>query len=219
MELNIMSFNVGIWTRNRKKSDPFYWKTRMIGMKAMLQDRNPDVICFQELWFPATLYIPKGYKKIFGTGLEHPIYVKKGLKYSIGIFSIFWSMAKVEGIRIFSVHGRWNTKITERLCNNLKKIYAQDLRPAILAGDWNVEYEDLYKQTQLLTSARVEKGLERKDTYIHFYDNTRHGELDHILLYRSIVNNYKIIKDYALTPKGRVVRMSDHYPILVEIWY
>ena len=129
--MRIMTFNVGIWTRNRKKSDCFYWRSRMQAMYRMILAQEPDVICFQELWFPASRYIPKHYRKVFGTGLEHPIYVRKGIKAGLGLWCIHWSMARIEGIRIFSIHGHWNKQKKERLCNTVRKIYSKDLTPAI----------------------------------------------------------------------------------------
>lgn len=212
--MKIMTFNVGIWTRNRKKDDIFYWKNRMQAMHRMLITENPDVICFQELWFPATRYIPKNYRKVFGTGLEHPIYVRKGIKTGIGLFSIYWSTARIEGIRVFSIHGHWNDRRIERLCNNTRRIYAKDLIPAVLAGDWNTEYVGLYQGTQLLTSARVQCDIERDDTYIHFRESWRRGELDHVLLYRLIPADYKIIREWYGAFGGRI---SDHYPVVVII--
>ena len=212
--MNIMTFNVGIWTRNRKKDDIFYWKNRMQAMEQMLRDLSPDVICFQELWYPATRYIPKDYRKVFGTGFEHPIYVKKGLHTGIGIFSIHWSMARVEGIRIFSIHGHWDSRKTERLCMNVKNIYAKDTRPAILAGDWNVEYNDLCKHTALLNSARVMYLAEKQDTYIHFWDSSRRGELDHVLMYLVRPKDYEVIRNWYTAFGGRI---SDHYPIVVTV--
>ena len=210
--MKIMTFNVGIWTRNTKKSDRFYWKDRMNAMGAMLNTHLPDVICFQELWFPASRYVPRQYRKVFGTGWEHPIYVRRGVKVGFRMFSIFWSMAKVNGIRIFSVHGHWSAKRTERICDSLRAVYANGLTPSVLAGDWNVEYADLYKHTQLLNSARVVMHKAKEDTYVHFTDPDRRGEIDHILAYQTYPRDYKIIYGCFGAKGGRI---SDHYPIMV----
>ena len=210
----ILSLNVGIWTRNRKKSDPFYWKDRMKAMKRMLEDQDPDIICFQELWFPANLFIPKKYKKIFGTGLEHPIYIKKGLKHGLGKFSYYWSMVKVEGMRVFSIHGHWDKEITESICDSVKGVCMKDSTPAILAGDWNVECKALQQYVQPLTSAREDCGLPREVTYVHFHDPRRAGEIDHFILYHVCPKNYGIVHNGYGSPDGRI---SDHYPIIVSL--
>lgn len=56
---------------------PHFWMKRMSKMRKMLKEEEPDVIFFQELSFPASLYIPKGYKRISDGATSHPIYALK----------------------------------------------------------------------------------------------------------------------------------------------
>ena len=209
--MKILSFNVGIWSRNWKKSDPFYWKNRMVLMSELLAVENPDVICFQELWFPANLFIPNNYKKIFGTGLEHPIYVRKGLSHKCGNFRIHWSSAVVEGIKIFSTHGHWDEDITIKLCESLNE-NVKDNDKALLVGDWNVTPDELLKHLdKRFADVRKELSLPSEKTYEHFHDSTRQGELDYFVSYNlSGLKNYKIIPSKSL-------RISDHDPISIEL--
>lgn len=46
-------------------------------MRRMLKEEEPDVICFQEMRWPATFYIPKEYKCTNEERTAHPIYVRK----------------------------------------------------------------------------------------------------------------------------------------------
>ena len=69
-------------------------------MERMIEDVNPDVICFQEMLFPATRYVPDGYKRVSGLNVSHPIFVRKGLKVNAHSLSIYWEACTVEGIRI-----------------------------------------------------------------------------------------------------------------------
>lgn len=209
--MKILSFNVGIWSRNWKKSDPFYWKNRMALMAELLAVENPDVICFQELWFPATLFIPNNYKRIFGTGLEHPIYVRKGVNHKLGKFRIHWSSAVVNGIKIFSTHGHWNENITIKLCKSLND-NVKDTDKALLVGDWNVVPEDLFKHLdKRFHNVREELNLPAKNTYEHFYDPARCWELDYFVSY-----NLSGFKNYRIIP-SKSLRISDHDPISIEV--
>lgn len=212
--MKIMSFNVGIWSRNWKKSDPFFWIPRMKAMKKMLKDQDPDVVCFQELWFPATLFIPGNYRKVLGSGLEHPIYVKKGTRHGLGKFRIHWSECVVEGVKVFSVHGHWTEKIYKKIFESLKKEYGKDSRPAVLTGDWNVDLNTIKVNAPELVSAREELGRLEQDTYIHFHDHSRRGELDHFMNIGVEPKDFEIVNDAYGAPKDRI---SDHYPINMVI--
>lgn len=210
--MKVLSFNVGIWSRNWKKSDPFFWKDRMRLMKDLLSAEQPDVICFQELWFPATLYIPRGYRKVCGSGLEHPIYVRKGLKARLGKFRIHWSAAEINGVKIVSTHGHWNEDITIKLCKDLEG-YVRPGEKALLVGDWNVTPDDLFKHLdKRFTNVREYMGLPSEDTYIHFHDHTRRGELDFF-----VSQNIDKMSDYRIIPSPEQLRISDHHPISIDI--
>ena len=205
--MKVMTFNAGIWTRNWKKTDPFYWKPRMEAMKEMITDNDPDVICFQELWFPMNRYIPKNYRKVCGTGVEHPIYVKRSIPVGKRMFRIFWSMAEINGINVFCVHGHWNKKVSNYIYNQLLNQYAKHSY-CVFTGDFNMEYD--YIPGHMGMSARLTLGREKKDTYIHFHDSSRHGELDHILLNGCRPYYYGVIPD-------KTIRISDHYPVIAII--
>lgn len=208
--IKIMTFNAGIWTRNRKKTDKFYWKDRMKAMHKMLLEQSPDVICFQELWFPMNLYIPKEYHKVFGTGLEHPLYVKKGLKVKRRKFRIFWSMATVEGLPIYSVHGNWDPKLYNKILLSLQK-ERYNVGASVFAGDFNMEYSDIHNSPFYFgRSVRVSLNEPKRDTYIHFRNPDRRGELDHVFYWGCVPYLYYIIPD-------KDIRISDHLPIMVVI--
>ena len=184
-------------------------------MRLMIEEQQPDVICFQELWFPASTYIPDNYKKVVGSGLEHPIYVRRGLVVGQRSFHIHWSMAQVEGYYIFSIHGHWDRKKTEKLFADIheciNKLSKNQEPSCILTGDYNVEWNELKELASPLLNIREVLNQERQITYMHFVDNTRVGEIDHFLYCNCTPLSYSVFPD-----KEGKFRISDHYPIVAE---
>lgn len=212
--MKIMTFNVGIWTRNAKKSDPNYWKPRMAAMQRMLLITNPDVICFQELWWPATLYIPKCYKKVRGTGLEHPIYVRKGIEAK-GEFHFRWSRATLKNAIIYNIHSHWDREKIEKDCREIREDYLKSAfyPPSVICGDWNNEWEVVESLLPECRNIREWMELPKVNTYQHFKDPTRAAELDFFA-----VPGFAFVKDYqVVTRKFMDRRVSDHYPVVIKI--
>lgn len=79
----------------------------MEAMERMIEDVNPDIICFQELMYPATRYVPRGYRRVSWMNISHPIYVRKGLKAWDRAVSMRWNACTVAGIRIISILSSW----------------------------------------------------------------------------------------------------------------
>lgn len=163
--LRILSFNVRTWTRDRDADSDVYWRTRMAAMEQMILDVDPDIICFQEMLFPATRYVPRGYRRVSGVNISHPIFVRKGLKYKSHSLAVRWEACTVEGIRIINVHSSWDREIMLR---TVEQVNAQ------------------------LTGCA--------------------GAIDHFFLQGLTPLHYRMITDgYGCA------KMSDHYPILLDV--
>lgn len=213
--IQVMSFNVGIWTRNCKKEDKTYWRDRMSRIRDFLNTTHPDIICFQELWWPATRYIPKSYKKVPFTGPHHPIYVAKdsGLKFGKGHFRFRWSWADVGSIRIFSIHSHWNDRIFKRNCAAWKKVY-EGANASIMAGDFNKPIDQIRIYPQDVASARVCCRFEAYEETYRGFDEPKKGpeyEIDHILFRGPLTARQYWVE--PLTVGDGDILMSDHYPI------
>lgn len=210
--MKILSFNVRAWTRDTDNSSEYYWKTRMSAVGSMIEDTNPDVICFQELVFPANLYIPSGYRRV-NLSVSHPIYVRKGIKTSHHKFRVFFDSVNIEQYQIINVHGRWEAKITDRIVNSLLK--ASQGKSTIICGDFNNGSKDLMDRG-FPENVRTILGIEHQPTFYHFtkppipdYD----AEVDHFFCLHTIVpKSFRVI-----TENYGCKRMSDHLPILMEI--
>lgn len=215
--MRVMSFNVGIWTRNRSKQDPFYWKDRANKMQIFFKlIYNPDVICFQELWYPHNTYIPKYFKKVFGTGWEHPIYVLNNYKVRKSWFHIFWSAAHIKSesekeFIVINMHGHWNNKIFTRICKQIRKfVYKHSYDKIIICGDFNNTPDVIAKQLPFDNAADLINN--HVITYKHFYDDNRTGELDYCLVYNiDNVLNFRVYDEL-------IRYCSDHAAVEVEFF-
>lgn len=207
--MRILSFNVREWTRDTDEKAPTYWKTRMESMERMIQDIDPDIICLQEVLPPVGRYVPDGYKGA-GVSVSHPIYVKKGLKYSGHRFSIFWEACTVEGIKIINVHSRWESKIVKRTVN---QVNAQLTGKDVACGDWNTSLKSITSAGLEMESARVLLEVPEDDTFTNFTRPEKsHGAIDHFFVKGVTPLSYRMITDGYGCEK-----ISDHYPILLEI--
>lgn len=195
--MKIISLNARIWTRDRDKSSPYYWKTRMKAMKEMINAVEPDVICFQEMIFPATTYIPKTYKKV-GLSFHHHIYVKKGITTRNHIFKKRTEKVKCflenKWWTIINVHSSWIPEIHKKTMHIVDKWIKESNEATIACGDFNNQ-------------------IDSNSTPITFekYDGSSKGHIDYFITSLSS-NKYK---EFIITAKFGAKRISDHYPILL----
>ena len=208
--LRILSFNVRTWTRDLDSDSDVYWRTRMAAMERMIEDVDPDVICLQEMLFPATLYVPSGYRRVSILNISHPIYVRKGLAYSDHSLAMRWEACTVACVRIVTVHSRWDAEITQSM---VEQVNAQLTGCDVACGDWNVRLEALQNAGLQMESARVLLGLPEEDTFANFTRPLEsHGPIDHFFLKGLTPISYRMITDgYGCT------KMSDHFPILLDV--
>ena len=209
--LRILSFNVREWTRDTDDKADTYWKKRMESMSRMIEDISPDVICFQEFLPPVGRYVPDGYKSV-GVSVSHPIYIRKEMKASRHRFSIFWEACTVVGIRIINVHSRWESRIVS---NTVSQVNGQLTGRDVACGDWNTFLKNITSAGLEMQSARVLLGIPEDDTFTNFSRPEKsHGAIDHFFVKGVTPLSYKMVTDgYGCS------KMSDHYPIVLEINY
>lgn len=136
--MKLVSFNVRVWTRDTNRFSPYYWKKRMKMIKNFLLKENPDIICFQELSFPANMYIPWKYRRL-GISASHHIYVRRGIKGHSLWFSIHHNGAIVNNVRIINVHGTWKPCM-QKVWGTLKRKISEK---TIIVGDFNQTQSDV----------------------------------------------------------------------------
>lgn len=210
--LRILSFNVRTWTRDRDTDSDVFWRTRMAAMERMIEDQDPDVLCFQEMLFPATRYVPDGYRRVGAVNISHPIFVRKGLKVRDTELALRWQACTVEGVRIINVHSSWDREITQR---TVEQVNAQLTGRDVACGDWNVRLAALQNAGLQMESARVRLGLPEEDTFANFTRPLEsHGPIDHFFVRGLAPLSYRLITD-----SYGCAKMSDHYPMLLEIRY
>ena len=173
-----------------------------------MEDVDPDVICLQEVLPPAGSYVPDGYHRV-GVGVSHPIYVRVGLKASRHTFAIFWEACTVSGIRIVNVHSRWEREIVER---TVRQVNGQLTGRDIACGDWNTGLRSIESAGLRMQSARTLLGAPETDTFANFTKSESHGAIDHFF-----VNGVTPVSYRMLTDGYGVPRISDHWPILLDV--
>ena len=206
MHLRLMTFNVRVWTRDTDSKSDTFWKKRMERMRDMINRECPDIICFQEMNFPATCYIPSNYRRV-GISASHSIFVKKGISTSNHKFKIFYEYCKIaDKFYLFNVHTRWEENVAKNTFSNISSDCVG--KKAIICGDMNATLEDVRKNGLKGVSVREELGLEPVDTFQNYTKEYQHGEIDHfITVNMGKVSSYKVIEDYS---------MSDHRPVMIE---
>ena len=212
--LRVLSFNVRTWTRDRDSDSDVFWRTRMAAMERMIEDLDPDVLCFQEMLFPATLYVPAGYRRVGALNISHPIFVRKGLKVQGSELSVRWQACTVEGIRVINVHSSWDGEITARTVEQVNaQLAGREL--ALACGDWNVRLAALQKAGLQMESARELLGIPEDDTFANFKRPLEsHGPIDHFFVSGMTPLSYRMITDgYGCS------KMSDHYPIVLDVMF
>ena len=174
---------------------------------------SSDIICFQELMYPATRYVPRGYRRVSWMNISYPIYVRKGLKAWDRAVAMRWNACTVAGIRIISIHSSWEKEIMNR---TVEQVNAQLTGRDVACGDWNVGLAALNKAGLQMQSARAQLGLPEEDTFINFTrPQQSHGAIDHFFLNGSLTPvSYRMVTDTYGCAK-----LSDHYPIVLEVSY
>lgn len=212
-DLRVLSFNVRTWTRDLDADSDVFWRTRMEAMERMIEDLDPDILCFQEMLFPATRYVPEGYRRVSGgVNISHPIFIRRGVKWQDHEVAVRWEACTVEGVRIINVHSSWDGEITAR---TVEQVNAQltDCGMALACGDWNVRLAALQKAGLQMESARVLLGVPEDDTFENFTrPQESHGPIDHFFVVGLQAVSYRMITDsYGCS------KMSDHFPIVLDI--
>lgn len=214
MSITVMSLNVRVWTRDRSKSSEHWWIKRYKAIHEYIKEQAPDIICLQEVWWPAKYVLrlgALGYKKT-GWGFSHPIFVRKNLKVSKRRVSLFSTMAIVGDIQVFSVHCRWEEKLFQRAMMWIRKNQIRHYwsKPCIVCGDFNrSNISSIYDATNHMRSARNFLNVSRKDTFANYKRPTQsHGELDHIFFMP--IYGFKPLT-YTIGPSD----LSDHRPVVV----
>ncbi len=205
--VKVLSLNIRVWTRDIGKSGEHWWVKRYRGIREYIGTENPDVICLQEVWWPAkyVLRLGKlGYKRT-GWGFSHPIYARKGAAIKDSGTSVFATTATVDGVQYFSVHAHWKERYFQRA---MRWIAERRSLKCVCAGDFNTSDTQKLADNLYLSSARVRLGLSPIDTFTNFYrPKESHGEIDHVLTALPVVP-----ADYRIGPYG----FSDHRPVIME---
>ena len=131
--MKIISLNCRVWTRDTKRGSERFWVKRMERVRSFILEQDPDVLCLQELSFPANLWVPKGYRRV-GLSISHHIYVRKGVKARPLWFAVHHNAAEVDGVRVINVHGTWR-RCMEKVWVRLRKKAGKG--PCVIAGDFN----------------------------------------------------------------------------------
>jgi len=193
--MKIISLNCRVWTRDRDKSSVHYWKKRMVKINEFIKKENPDILCLQELSFPANLYVPKNYKRV-GLSIYHHIYVRKGIKARPLWFSIHHNGAKINDVRIINIHGTWRKcmrKVWQKLRNKVTE-------KTIIIGDFN--------QTKDVVEIQLKKPI-NYDYEVSFHNYAHDYEYmpDHCVVF-GLNADIEIVNDGF--------QMSDHLPLIVN---
>lgn len=209
--MTILSFNMRQWTRDTDSSQPSFWRNRMEAMEKMIEDVNPDVICFQEFMAPVGRYVPKAYSRV-GITASHPIYVRKGLNVTDHSVAIYHESCDVDGVCIINVHSRWESEVLEK---TVRQVEAKLTGCDVACGDWNNGLATIQKHELKMKSARALLGIdESQDTFANFKrPDKSHGAIDHFFVRGVKPVEYRMItEDYG-------TKISDHYPIVLKISY
>lgn len=216
-DITILSLNCRQWSRDRDKSSAWYWRKRMERVAETIEKCSPDVLCLQELTYPATKYIPKGYKRVTH-GFSHSIWMRRGLdnakpkgwRIHMDYITIWQDTINSSGalefrpIRIINVHSRWNEwiirKVTKQINGKIKPF-------TIVVGDFNAEAEKYAKMGIKMRNRPI-----HTDTFQNPTKPEQHGEID--LCFRTDMVRIKTMQIASNE------LMSDHKPILIiaDVW-
>ena len=114
-----MSFNVRVWTRDRDKSSPDYWKGRLDSIVRCVRDKDPDIICLQECLPRMAKAIKElGYKSA-GVSFHHLMLVRKTMRCRRHRWRVFMDWCDVDGLRLINVHSRWEGRVVNDVVDDL----------------------------------------------------------------------------------------------------
>lgn len=209
--MKVLSFNVRCWYRDTNKSVSTYWRNRARKMKHLIEKENPDVIFFQEMLFPMSLYIPKEYKKIT-LMTSHSIYVRKNrFKLLNTKWHLRFCSAKVKDkvtnqkYNLFCVHTHWNENIVKDTVNKLMKQMGNTDIISIAGGDWNNFPETI---TPLINS-NLFLITGTSETFVNYTNEKSRGILDFF------VSNINKFKNFSIASTD--FSISDHLPVILQI--
>lgn len=211
--MKLLSYNIRVWWRDLKRVPYTYWRNRMRAIREMIEQERPDILCLQEAWFPATLFIPKQYRRA-GFSLGHKIYIRKGspvrkVKHRWRLHYDF-AVLKVQGyyyLSVASVHSHWKQSILERNCRNLmSKVAKFRTISSILVGDWN--------NPPCGVESYLDKSFSAKDAHGYSFENWDTGvrALLDIAYTRGLINAKAEYGDFVYN--GALC--SDHKPLILH---
>ena len=207
--IKIYCHNVRVWTRDTK-GDDWCWKDGMKRIRDVIIANKPDVLCLQELSYPANLFVPKDYRRA-GFSASHPIYVRKGIKTRRHRFHFRWESCEVmlgnEWVLVVNVHLHWNQDIFARNMGEINKHilpYTDIGKPVILCGDWNNPWAKVWPAfvDDVWKVACDESTFEHKDT-------KRTANID------QFYTNYPGEAEVEIVQSDKP--LSDHKPLMLTI--
>lgn len=212
--MRILSLNARNWWRDAKDKYPsYYWKHRMEMMHDMIKQVNPDIICVQELVFPATLYIPKGYYRV-GLSISHHIYIRDEYKWRNHKFRIHEEMAEIyagtQSYCIVNVHSSWKRKIFDKTINKiLHWFWASPIMPyhCIACGDFNTPPKNVHGMPTI-SGGQTFVSFNGKDK------GTPYNCVDYFVVGARLHTSQKC---KVVTKKYGDGYISDHYPIYMDV--
>lgn len=219
--MKILTFNVRQWSRDLNKNKDGYWKDRAEEIRKLIEQKDPDVILFQEMTFPMTRYIPDGYKRVTCLSISHHIYCKKDYIVKSHEWHIHWcrvcitkkgqNILDADHFNIFSVHSHWDEKIYKRVAEQIKSFnYSSNSYINIAGGDWNVfpnVMEPLLSPYKLVKTGKV--------TFTNWEKSEQFGELDYFAI--NSLNDLKKKYDVNIEMIDTKPFTSDHNPVMLEL--
>lgn len=212
MGLLILSFNARLWTRDLSPKSEYFWLKRMRAMNNMIKRLKPDIICFQEMNFPASLFIPWKYKHI-GFGPSHRIYVKRGMKTRKHSYRIHTEAVEVlfNGTwwKIVNVHSHWSREIIDKDIQRINGLYQSwGDKHFVACGDFNNFAEDIHGNIVPIIYNEV-------DTFSNFTKDWSHGVIDHFMTPMTTYKFGVVTEANDIAKEYGVIKMSDHLPIML----
>ena len=208
--MRVLSLNCRQWFRDTKRSQPTYWKKRAIAISDLIRRENPDVILFQEMIFPMTLFIPREYKRATWFSVSHHVYCKREFRVLRREWHMHWAKAIIMKpdylycTAFYSVHSHWDRKVYKKVSDQLVKDSTADGAPhrTIMGGDWNTEPESML---------RLMRPLKLRCTGLLTFQNwtkpESRGELDYFAVNGVTTEGATRLTDFV----------SDHYAVVLEL--
>ena len=214
--MKILSYNVREWSRDLNPFSHNFWVWRYRRIRRFIQLTQPDVILFQELSFPASLFIPRPYRKVPCKRTSHPVYLntdKLRMRSAkvVAQTSHYLYLLLVDAIgrttHIVNVHGTWIANEAVAMLHHIDELIEPKWiqpRLCVIAGDFNITPGDVKR----LCNARIYNTcLVKHPTYT------------------VPANGAEVILDHAYTNVGETVCWpayigweirSDHVPVFIQ---